>query len=82
VTTYWIEHTNTSGQECAKCSDCGHNVPTYYLGSDRDCWNCEDIADTVRIAEERAAEVERMTNRETLDVDEWVSITRREERWS
>lgn len=73
-------HTNNAGQECARCSECGHNAPTYYLESQRDCLNCLDLAESVRIAEERAAQVERLTNPETLDVDEWVSITRREER--
>lgn len=58
--TEWIAH-DIEGQAVAKCAKCGWNSAAHYIGTDRECLNCEDIADDARLAAEKLARLEAMS---------------------
>ncbi len=56
----WTEHT-IDGETVAKCAKCGWNSAARHIGTDRECLNCEDIADEARLAAEKLSRWEAMS---------------------
>jgi hypothetical protein len=60
MNTEWISH-NSKGETVAKCAKCGWNAAARHIGTDRECPNCEDIADDARLAADKLARWEAMS---------------------